>query len=127
MLRHYVPLRRYTAVAAENPERKARRRKRFQRFFSTAIWRAFRERVFERDGYRCVRVVDGVLCPQGRASGTRLVCNHLTYARFGGQELLEDCETLCVDCDTVVTSQTRANWNSNRRRSLGSLSSASTR
>ncbi len=73
------------------------------RFFASAVWRAFREQVFARDGYRCTRVTDGVRCPNSRRAGAQLVANHRTYDRFGGRERLEDCETLCASCDDAET------------------------
>lgn len=49
-------------------------------------------------------------------TGIGLVCNHTTYARFGGQEIVgEDTECLCRRCDELETTQTRANWREPKR------------
>jgi 5-methylcytosine-specific restriction endonuclease McrA len=108
-------------IAQVNTDREARRRKTFRAFFSTSFWRELRERVLERDGYRCVNVIDGIRCPNCRVSGVKLIANHKTYARFGGAELLEDVETLCEFCNAIATTDERANWKDDRRRHTTSI------
>lgn len=53
-----------------------------------ANWRSIREAVFERDGYRCTELVDGVQCPQ-RASE----CDHVGSA---GDHSMANLVSLCT-------------------------------
>src|SRR6185503_10458564 len=99
LVRHAPNLSR-TAPPKANPERQKRRAAAYQARLHRADWKAKRIATFERDGWRCVRVVAGQRCPNGRANGTALHCNHRTYARFG-HELPEDLETLCACCDRI--------------------------
>ena len=68
----------------------------YRRHLRSPEWRAFRERVKARDGYRCVRC----------RSRQRLEVDHLTYIRLG-QERLEDCQTLCHACHRRLTRHRR--------------------
>ena len=64
--------------------------------YNSPHWRTLRQRVFERDDYRCV------LCDGAEA----LECHHRTYVRKGKEEL-RDCYTLCKTCHDVVTDHQR--------------------
>jgi 5-methylcytosine-specific restriction enzyme A len=68
----------------------------YRRHLRSPEWRAFRERVQARDGYRCVRC----------GSRRRLEVDHLTYIRLG-HERLEDCQTVCHACHGRITRQRR--------------------
>lgn len=80
---------------------------------------------FERDGFRCQGEVEYMMCSNegvGIAmtttqcwyvdesrTGSGLIADHLTYARFG-KELLSDLRTLCRSCNARFTVAERANW-----------------
>lgn len=114
--------------------RRARREAEYKSYLSSAAWKKLRLAVFERDGFRCVSrvpvpVVAAVYYPEefdvkrGRdgsatirclendetRTGKGLIADHLTYARFG-HENLEDLRTLCRHCNERETVSTRANW-----------------
>lgn len=108
-------------IARENPERKARRQKAFRARLSRADWRALRLACFARDGFQCVNMpgadcgtswtrIGEVRCEYVDESrtGKGLVCDHLTYSRFG-HENLDDLRTLCRSCNARATRALRAN------------------
>src|SRR5215471_10992451 len=64
--------------------------------YRSAYWRALRQLVFARDGWRCV------LCD----SSDDLECHHRTYERKAKEEL-RDCTTLCRGCHDLVTDHQR--------------------
>ena len=120
-------LKRERPMRQSNPERQAKRRARFKARLNRADWKALRQDVFARDGYRCTALVGLIRAPglpvgyvrcdhtDETRTGKGLVCDHLTYRRFG-HELLDDLRTLCRACDRVTTKATRANWFGNRRK-----------
>lgn len=103
-----------------NPDAKARRTKAYKARLARKDWKALRMECFERDGFRCVADLfswcvspdcNGHRCPNEDESrtGSGLIADHLTYARFG-KELLSDLRTLCRSCNARVTVAERANW-----------------
>lgn len=74
-----------------------------------------------RSGGRCERIIPMVLqgngyypsvgiktrCPNRRSDGLRMVHNHKTYARYGGNELPGDMELLCPSCNAAYESSKR--------------------
>lgn len=116
------------AIRQVNPVAKAKRTKKYKAYLSSAAWKAKRQERFRLDGWRCVAVVcvESVLAFEGEelAMGSRyqrcpnvdetrtgkgLVCDHLTYARFGNENL-DDLRTLCKGHDRRETVLHRANW-----------------
>jgi 5-methylcytosine-specific restriction endonuclease McrA len=94
-------------IPERNEQKRARREKAYRKFIGSSVWKAIRQATFELQDYSCV------LCPYVDESrtGNGLVCDHLTYRRFGGQEIVgEDTRTLCRTCDRKQTKETRANW-----------------
>lgn len=107
-----------------NPERQAKRRASYAK--KLAAYR--RSETFIgveiRAGNRCERVEDygpfrAIRCFNGRVSGHRLTHHHKTYARFGGQELMEDVELLCEEhhAEAEAAHPTRARPRGSRRQS----------
>lgn len=119
---------------AKRGAKRAKREAKYKAYLASPAWKKLRLAVFERDGFRCVTrlfapVVAAVYYPpefevkrekDGSASyrctnedesrtGKGLICDHLTYARFG-HENLEDLATRCASCNASLTMQTRANW-----------------
>jgi 5-methylcytosine-specific restriction endonuclease McrA len=94
---------------------KAKREARFKKYLASPVWKKLRLAVFERDGFRCTANVDPgdtqMRCQREdeTRTGKGLICDHLTYRRFGN-ERLEDLRTLCKNCNDRITTQTRANW-----------------
>jgi 5-methylcytosine-specific restriction endonuclease McrA len=91
-----------------NAKRKAKREKAYKSFLSSAKWKQLRKEALQRAGYQCETEFqfspdisnygmdyEWVVfrCP----STDRLHVDHLTYARFGGDELPEDLKVLCYD------------------------------
>lgn len=99
-MNRHVELRRRSWINAGKPRKKlpavnvARQAKKAKRY-SAALARYHRSEtakvVAARAGGQCERIVDGVRCEYVG----RLIHNHLTYARFGGQELPSDVEAIC--------------------------------
>lgn len=105
-----------TPIKKVNPERKAKRAKKFKAYLSSAAWKNLRLARFRVDGWRCTAVVplcigEFMRCPNWdeTGSGKGLICDHLTYARFG-HENLDDLRTLCRSCNARETTGKRANW-----------------
>lgn len=87
-----------TPINKVNPERRAKRRKVYQKAIHSPHWRALRAQVFaEQKG----------LCVCGREPMS--VLDHKTYARFG-RELREDVQGLGDRCNARETTSKRANW-----------------
>jgi 5-methylcytosine-specific restriction endonuclease McrA len=63
------------------------RREQYVRYMNSPEWRALRKKVLRRDEGACVDC----------SSGEALQIHHLTYARFGAEQL-EDLVTLCDGC-----------------------------
>lgn len=63
-------------------------RQRYNEFMASAGWQALRAKKFADVRSKCER------CGETR----RLQVHHKTYVRFGGEELLDDLESLCVWC-----------------------------
>lgn len=104
-LRPGTPPKRKVSVKRANPERQAKRRRRYHAALRSAHWKALRRQVFrEQDG----------LCVCGHEPMT--VLDHKTYARLG-HELREDVQGLGAVCNARETTLKRANWASPRWRS----------
>ena len=57
-------------------------------FYRSFWWKYTKKKVFKRDGNACLN-----------CGGEKyLTCHHKTYERFGGQERMDDLETLCFTC-----------------------------
>lgn len=100
-------------IPKTNEERRRRREKAFKKFLGSSVWRAIRMETFRVQDFTCV------LCgfEDRTRTGLGLVCDHLTYARFGGQEIVgEDTRTLCGSCSEKETVAHRANWAQPRRK-----------
>lgn len=124
-------------IKKRNAERKARRAAKYKVYLSSVAWKKLRLAVFERDLFWCVGSVPCDAC-EGTGNGAvhgiddwcgwcdatgwcrceyrdasergkGLICDHLTYARFG-HENLEDLRTLCTSCNAKLTVSERANW-----------------
>lgn len=94
-------------IPERNEQRRARREKAYRKFIGSAVWKAIRMATFILHDFTCV------LCgwEDRTRTGLGLVCDHLRYSRFGGQEIVgEDTRTLCRKCDRKQTKETRANW-----------------
>lgn len=64
-------------------------------YYQSPRWAEIRKARLVYDGYRCVDCGhDG--------SDMRLEVHHLTYDRFGGNERLEDLQTLCNGCHMLL-------------------------
>lgn len=119
---------------AKRGARRAKREARYKEYLASSAWKKLRLAVFERDGFRCVTrifapAVAAVYYPSEfevkrerdgsvtyrctnedeTRKGKRLIADHLTYARFG-HENLDDLATRCSSCNARLTTQTRANW-----------------
>jgi hypothetical protein len=117
-----VPLSRGGRIRSVNPERRAKRAKKFAAYLSSSAWKKLRKLRFEADGFRCTAIVpfvstaalnaiymDRCMWSDWTRTGKGLVCDHLTYARFG-HENLDDLRTLCRFCNARETVANRANW-----------------
>lgn len=117
-----------TPIKKANPERRARRRKKYATFIRSPEWKAYRLKQFAYDGWRCTalretriaapmdgcgddwRRVERCAFTDDTRTGKGLVCDHLGYQRFGGQEIIgRDTRTLCKACDRRETRLHRAN------------------
>lgn len=113
-------------IRKANPVAKAKRNAKYKAYLSSAAWKQLRIAVFRRDGWRCTNTFRNSAqergwsfvstlpqrCPnwdETRTTGKGLVCDHLTYARFG-HENLDDLRTLCKACNARLTVSERANW-----------------
>jgi len=110
-----------------NPERKAKRAKKFKAYLGSAAWKRLRKLRFEADGFRCTAIIpfvstaapgayymDRCMGSDWSRTGKGLVCDHLTYARFG-HENLDDLRTVCGSCNVRETVAKRANWGAETR------------
>ena len=87
-LKRYTPLPKPTSrMRSENPEKKARRRKKYAAHLRSPYFRALRKERLVLDDYRCVDC----------GGDEYLECDHESYARFGA-ELIEDVRTRCRYC-----------------------------
>jgi hypothetical protein len=99
---------RKSRIPRVNRQRKAKRSKRYKAFLSSAKWKQLRKTAFIKAGNQCeewfyTEVIDEATglrwFTSGRCPNTeRLHVDHLTYARFGGNELPEDLKVRCFDC-----------------------------
>jgi 5-methylcytosine-specific restriction endonuclease McrA len=53
-----------------------------------------RFQIFERDNFRCV------ICGRGARDNVKLEIDHWVPTSQGGQDNIENCVTLCKDCNT---------------------------
>jgi 5-methylcytosine-specific restriction endonuclease McrA len=72
----------------EMAERRKALRDHYHEYLRSPTWRAIRNGALKNAFFRCERC--------GRADA--LEVHHVTYARLGGDELLEDLEVLCETC-----------------------------
>jgi 5-methylcytosine-specific restriction endonuclease McrA len=95
---------RKSRIPRVNKERRAKKSKRYKAFLSSAKWKQLRKEALERAGFQCEEVSRVVYSSSQamivhRCHNTdRLHVDHLTYARFGGDELPEDLKVRCFDC-----------------------------
>lgn len=68
------------------------RKRRYQQFMASDEWKHIRGLKLDLASHRCEKC--GV--------GDPLDVHHLTYDRFGGDELLTDLQVLCRDCHETV-------------------------
>lgn len=100
-------------IKASNDERRRRREKAFKKFLGSSVWKAIRLETFKVHDFICVK------CgwEDATRTGLGLVCDHVSYRRFGGQEIVgEDTRCLCRRCSDTATVELRANWAQPRRR-----------
>jgi 5-methylcytosine-specific restriction endonuclease McrA len=94
------PMKQSRKPLAKRGRAKAKREKKYKSFLSSAAWKRIRKAALERAGYQCERTLsdwDGT--PILRCAETeKLAVHHLTYARFGGNELPTDLRVLCSIC-----------------------------
>lgn len=86
----------------QQPKRKAKA----ARFYASATWKRIRLETFRLADFTCA------ICGHRdeTATGSGLVCDHVHYQRFGGQEIPgHDTRCLCQPCDRKETPRTRAN------------------
>ena len=96
-------------VGKQRPKREAR----YRAFMASAAWKAIRWATFLLDKFTCA------ICGwrDVTETGSGLVCDHTSYARFGGDEIVgEDTRTLCKECNRIATTSQRANWFQPRRK-----------
>ena len=74
-----------------NPERKARRRKIYKAFLASAAWRRIRAE-------KLAASPSCELQHQGCLGAEQPTVHHTTYARFGGDELMQDLQRACAPC-----------------------------
>ena len=92
-----------------NARRNARVRAQYAAFLRSALWKAIRRDALTRAGHRCeMRLTGGERCPMTE----RLTVHHMTYRRFGGNELPNDLKVLCAPHHDAV----EASKPCNRRR-----------
>lgn len=100
-------------IPKQKGERRRRREKDFKKFLGSAVWKAIRLETFKVHDFTCVK------CgwTDETRTGLGLVCDHLTYFRPLGQEIVgEDTRTLCGRCNAKETVAKRANWAQPRRK-----------
>src|SRR5688572_19334905 len=111
MIRRGLPPRRKTylkrstkPVRPFNPDRAAKRLKKYRQFMASVAWQKIRQAKIEQAGGRCEMLLsfDGPerRCPET----TRLTVHHVTYRRFGGDELMTDLRCLCKTHHDLVES-----------------------
>lgn len=87
-----------------NPARRAKKAAKYKAFLSSAVWKRMRKEALERAEYQCeatrVRYSRFTFMEMvARCEATeKLTVHHLSYARFGGDELPEDLQVLCKYC-----------------------------
>ena len=69
--------------------KKGKRREAYAAFIDSAEWKRIRKGALVRAGFRCQRC---------SSEENVLHVHHRSYKRFGGRELPEDLEVLCVPC-----------------------------
>lgn len=75
-------------------------------FYNSAEWRSTRTRILKRDDYRCVAIIDGLIC------GDRaIIVDHIVRRRDGGTEDDRNLRSLCRDCDNRM----KEKWDGTRR------------
>jgi len=77
-----------------------KRRTDYNRYLKSDAWRLKRSAVMHRDGGRCACVVGGKKC----FSQVGIQVHHLTYARFGNENL-SDLITVCDSCHKAIHSK----------------------
>ena len=114
--------RRKKGIKKENPVRKAKRKASYAKKLQAYRRSETYQQVEARAEGRCERVVwyvvDGkkqsIRCGATREDGHKLTHNHLTYARFGGDELPQDVELICEVHNAEYETAKRP-WNRGRR------------
>lgn len=84
--------------------------KQYQKYIKSDEFKALREKVFQRDGYRCV------CCGRSREDGAILNCHHRSYAHLfhEGESTedyvaLSDLTTICATCHRAIH-RVPSNW-----------------
>lgn len=78
-------------------------------FYQSEVWLMICTQIQELSGGQCERVVDGIRCSQSHQE-----THHLTYFRFGGDELLTDLLGVCRECHPILDIERRKNENAHR-------------
>ena len=95
-----------TPLPKVNARQQAKKRAAYKSYLSSAAWKAIRKAALERAGGRCERectVRENWITWVHRCEETeKLTVHHLTYARFGGDELPDDLLVLCQSCHREI-------------------------
>ena len=71
---------------------RGRYERKFKRKISMLNWKGFKEYVIERDDFTCQ------CCGTRAKSPYELQCHHIIPLFKGGNDTVENCESLCKDC-----------------------------
>lgn len=99
-----------------------KKKSKYDAYMKSPTWKKKRKEAIERAGGRCEWTEDRIERESGFpvkrewrcTAREHLTVHHKSYARFGGGELPQDLQCLCVRHHEMVEDETRP-WNRNRR------------